>query len=120
MPNLVFDINIDGVQIFKNSTQAQAYPILGRIAAIGALKLSVARSPPFIIGIYHGPGAPCLEPFLHDLMREIDRLDPLNGDGRGTFTASLRAVIADAPMRVWLKGIVSYSGYHCCERCTIR
>lgn len=121
--HILYDINIDGFQLFKNSTQGQAYPILGRIVQIGKVKIPISRSPPFIVGVYHGSGSLPLDAFLHDFVSEVRHLSPDvpdKGDKPRICTARLRAVICDAPMRVLLKGIISFSGYYSCERCLIK
>lgn len=122
--HILYDINIDGFQLFKNSLQGQAYPILGRIVQIGNVKIPISRSHPFIIGVYHGSGGcPPLDAFLHDFITEVRHLSrdvPDNPDKPRSCTARLRAVICDAPMRAQLKGIVHFNGYHSCERCTIK
>lgn len=122
-PHITYDLNVDGVQIFKNSSQAQAIPILGRIVKIGNIKIPPSRSPPFIIGVFHGTGKPNMHAFLHDYVKEVRRLSrdaPDDPENPRICTARLRAVIADAPMRSELKGIISFSGYYSCERCRIR
>ncbi|KZS03094.1 Uncharacterized protein APZ42_034264 [Daphnia magna] len=54
---------------------------------------------------------------------EIKRLDPNNDDnttiGR-QFTVSIRCVIADWPMRSYLKRVKGHTGYWSCERCIQR
>lgn len=54
--NFAIDINIDGVQLFKNSTMAQGYPILGRVHSVNATKIPIKKARPFVVGVYQGPG----------------------------------------------------------------
>lgn len=54
--DFVIDINIDGVQLFKNSTRGQAYPILARIHSVGGVIIPIVKAPPFVIGVYEGAG----------------------------------------------------------------
>jgi hypothetical protein len=56
VPLFLIDVNIDGVQVFKNSVKSQAVPILGRVHSIDGIQIPNGRSPPFIIGMYHGSG----------------------------------------------------------------
>ncbi|KZR97460.1 Uncharacterized protein APZ42_007657, partial [Daphnia magna] len=66
-------------------------------------------------------GKPDINEFLSPVLEELIRLDPNNHDEfitRGRqFTVSLRCVIADWPMRSYLKRIKGHSGYWSCERC---
>lgn len=55
-PVFLIDVNIDGVQLFKNSVKSQAYPILGRVHSIDGVTIPIHRSPPFLIGMFHGAG----------------------------------------------------------------
>jgi hypothetical protein len=58
-----------------------------------------------------------LKPFFD----ELRRLSPTNGDVNETrgreFTASLRCVVTDTPMRTYLKSIKAHTGYWSYERC---
>lgn len=125
--NFIIDINIDGVQVFNNSEQAEVIPIL---AVIYAIKQSADSTKPpvviqlrhpFVIGFFLGKCKPNLDQFLAPLFLELKRLCPNNVNPDVTrgreFTASLRCVIADYPMRSYLKRCKGHSGYWSCERC---
>jgi hypothetical protein len=121
----VIDVNIDGVQLFKNFNCAQAYPILGRVYSVGSKKIPIKKSPPFLIGMYHGPGGSGgtkmpLDAFLYDFLDELKRLDPGSPKGNQKCAVALRLMICDAPMRATLKGTVGHTGYWACERCRVR
>ena len=62
-----------------------------------------------------------MKKFLAPLIQELVRLDPTNLDEQVTagrqFTVSIRCIIADWPMRSYLKRIKGHSGYWSCERC---
>ena len=125
--HFLIDINIDGVQLFHNSEQAGIIPILAVIYS-GNHSADSTEDPvviqlrhPFVIGFYIGKSKPDLTKFLEPLFAELNRLCPNNVDPEATkgreFTASLRCVIADSPMRAYLKKCKGHSGYWSCERC---
>jgi hypothetical protein len=81
------------------------------------------RRTPFIIGFYHGRDKPRnVHSFLQPMLNEFDRLCPDIDDviPLRSCTASLRCVIADSPMRSYLKGTKGHSGYWACDRCIQR
>ena len=125
--HFLIDINIDGVQLFHNSEQAGIIPILAVIYS-GNHSADSTEDPvviqlrhPFVIGFYIGKSKPDLTKFLEPLFAELNRLCPNNVDPEATkgreFTASLRCVIADSPMRAYLKKSKGHSGYRSWERC---
>lgn len=73
------------------------------------------------MGFYVGKSKSDLTKFLAPLFAELHRLCPNNVDPDSTkgreFTASLRCVIADSPMRAYLKKCKAHSGYWSCEWC---
>lgn len=113
--------------MFESSDAAKLIPILGRIHSVRPNhqseegKIIFSNSSPFIIGFHLGK-----EPirdvnqFLAFLMDELQYLSPLNLPRTGSsrvLTVSVRAVIADGPMRSFLKCTKSHSGYWACDRC---
>jgi hypothetical protein len=52
----VIDVNIDGVQIFKNSPVGEVIPILATIYSIAGYVIPLDQSKPYIIGVAHGNG----------------------------------------------------------------
>ncbi len=69
-----------------------------------------------------GKGKPAdIHTFLQDLIGELCRLSPSNENlsciNQRFCTASLRCIIADGPMRSYLKRTKGHSGYWCCDRC---
>ena len=121
------DLNIDGAQVFNNSEQPGIIPILAVIYSVNRSANSSEESVviqlrhPFIIGFFLNKSKPDLTKFLNPLFAELNRLCPNNDDLEKTegreFTASLRCVIADGPMRAYLKKCKDHSGYWSCERC---
>lgn len=75
---------------------------------------------PIIVGVAHCKEKPDVNSFLSAFIEELARLDP-NNDGATTlgrqFTVSIRCVIADWPMRSYLKRVKGHTGYWSCERC---
>jgi hypothetical protein len=113
---------------FNNSEQAEIIPILGLVYSVKRSALSeedeaiVLETPyPFAIDFFHGKIKPDLTVFLKSFFYELRRLSPTNDNIYETmgreFIASLRCVVADTPMRTYLKSIKSHSRYWSCERC---
>lgn len=120
--HVVIDINIDGVQLYKNGKAPQVIPILGRVYSIGGYVVPIKEADPFVIGLYHGHGKPTTRTFLKWLIDEMNRLEKGKGvgyDGR-KLSVEVRCFICDTPMRAWLKGVVGHTGYFACERCCVR
>nr|CAH0105065.1 unnamed protein product [Daphnia galeata] len=127
IPHYFLIINIDGVLAFTNSEQSEIIPILGLVHSVKSSAFSEEKAIllettyPFVIGFFHGKSKPNLDKFLQPLLSELRRLSPNNKDPIQTkgreFTVSLRCVVADTPMRTYLKKIKSHSGYWSCERC---
>jgi hypothetical protein len=120
---------IDPVKVFKSSEVPSVTPILGRLYSVQPCSKSkegmfcFERPTPFIIGFYHGRDKPPnVHSFLQPIMNEFDRLCPDIDDviPLRSCTASLRCVIADSPMRSYLKGTKCHSGYWTCDRCIQR
>lgn len=83
LPHFEIDINIDGIEIAKNSeSNGSATPILARIYSVK--RSAGAEDPPFIlhgrrpfiIGFYVGKEKPDIHQFTSKLMDELFRLDP--------------------------------------------
>jgi hypothetical protein len=96
----------------------------GRVVKVNGTYIPHKRSKPFIIGFYHGcVEKPDLNAFLSDLIKELKYLDPerqlIDKNEKRSVTVQIRALIADAPARAWLKCIKGHSGYFACERCRI-
>lgn len=123
-PLFLLDLFIDGVQIFKNSSKASCTPILGRVIAIDGVYLPSRRSRPFLISIYHGKGKPSKKSFFSDLCKELRFLYPKTQFDRNKYhrsiTVQIRAIIADAIERAWIRGCKQCTGYYSCERCRIK
>jgi hypothetical protein len=131
VPHFELDINIDGIQIFKNSEQSSSViPILGRIHSVSPNfqcacdKVIFDDSLPFVIGFYNGKKDPNPKEFLARLIDELVRLSPDHSIASNTAnrpcTVMLRVVIADSPMRSYLKRTKGHSGFYACDRCKQR
>ena len=83
-------------------------------------KIWMERTYSFIVGVYQGPGKPTVEELCEPFLAELRRLDPYNDgpefEGR-RFSASLRCMRCDSPMRAFFKKCKSGMGYFGCERC---
>ena len=127
LPHAEFDLWCDGATNFKNSEQASVNFIMDRFYS---WKLSYASSEsarklfaskPFFVGIEHSKNATTAKELLKEVIEEVIRLHPDNAQAKDReLTASIRIVVADTPIRAFLKGIIGHMGYWACERCIQR
>jgi hypothetical protein len=128
LPHYEVDVFIDETKPFRAKDSASVTPILGRIHSIRPNSQSdegtreLHETSPFIIGFYCGKGKPSdIDSFLNPTIDEFIRLSPDTDESslanKRHFTASLRCVIADSPMRSYLKQSKGHSGYWACDRC---
>ena len=128
LPHYEVDVFIDETKPFRAKDSASVTPILGRIHSIRPNSQSdegtreLHETSPFIIGFYCGKGKPSdIDSFLNPTIDEFIRLSPDTDESslanKRHFTASLRCVIADSPMRSYLKQSKGHSGYWVCDRC---
>lgn len=122
-----YDVFINGVQIYKNAEKPTLTPILGRVHSVNhsanftVPPRRIENSQPCILGYFHGTSKPNIKKFLKSLILELKRLHPdnrkqLETEGR-QFTVSFCCIVADTPMRSYLKRIIACNGYWACERC---
>ncbi len=114
IPHFEMDVNIDGVELFNNSEQAELIPILAVVHSIKKSahckekKQILKSSIPVLLGYYHGQGKPEIKKFLASLLRDLKRLHPDNPNEREKasleFTVTLQKIIqlreTNAPPRV--------------------
>ncbi|KZR97655.1 Uncharacterized protein APZ42_007345, partial [Daphnia magna] len=122
------DIHIDEAKLNEDKNAVTITPILGRIHSIQPTATQeegtkiILDTSVFVIGFYVGKGKPDdISSFLSELIGEFRRLSPSNSDSAciqaRCLTASLRCIIADGPMRSYLKRTKGNSGYWSCDRC---
>ena len=121
IPHFEMDVNIDGVELFNNSEQAELIPILAVVHSIKKSahckekKQILKSSIPVLLGYYHGQGKPEIKKFLAPLLQDLKRLHPDTPNEREKasleFTVTLRCIRTDAPMRAYMKRVKSHSGY---------
>nr|CAH0112585.1 unnamed protein product [Daphnia galeata] len=119
VPHFEMDFTADGVQIFNNSDKAECIPICVVVHSVSESSNRSLCEPivlkirsPIIIGVAHCKEKPNINPLF------FKKLDPNNHDVTGRqFTVSIHCVIADWPMRSYLKRVKGHSGYWSCERC---
>lgn len=114
LPQVMIDINIDGLPIFKSSS-GQVWPILGLIKSLPVKN-------PFVIGIYYGNSKPCdVHEYLSFFIEDVCSLRETGVNYSGiNIPVDISAFICDAPARAFIKQIKGHSGYYSCERCTQR
>ncbi|XP_045026785.1 uncharacterized protein LOC123470533 [Daphnia magna] len=128
VPHYEMDINIDEAKLNEDKQAATITPILGKLVSIKSSASSdegtkfLLDTSVFVIGFYVGVGKPAdINSFLSNLISELILLSPtLNCIHSRDFTVSLRCVIADGPMRSYLKRTKGHSGYWACDRCIQR
>ncbi|XP_065659991.1 uncharacterized protein LOC136083963 [Hydra vulgaris] len=107
--SLYLTFNIDGIPLLK-SNSTQLWPILA----------SILGMEPFAVGLFCGNKKP---PFIVNLRTLVDELNELRHNtlhvNNIDYIVTVYAFFCDAPARTMLKGIVSHTGLHSCERCTM-
>ena len=128
VPHYKVDIPIDEAKLHEDKNAVTITPILGIIHSIQPRATHeegteiILDTSVFVVGFYVGKGKPDdISSFLSELINEFRQLSPSNSDtaciqGR-CLTASLRCIIADGPMRSYLKRTKGHSGYWPCDRC---
>ena len=106
-------VNVDGIPIYSNSRYYSIYPILVR-----ALECPQKI---FTVGIFCtndiSKTLPSPEIFLKQFINDIANLNGILNTNKYNIPIKLGPFIADAPMRAYLKQIVSHTAYSSCERC---
>jgi hypothetical protein len=120
---ILIDINIDGAQLFKNSSAPQAVPILGCIYSIGGYVVPLDQSKPFILGVSHGQGKAPVTAFMYHFLKDVYRLSihrlEKGYDGR-KLKVRIRCFICDSLMRYYIFGTCPHQGLYPCTRCHVR
>ncbi|XP_018911483.2 uncharacterized protein [Bemisia tabaci] len=109
--------NIDGVQLYKNTTHS-LWTILMMVPCIPSLANKV-----FVIGLYYGKTKPedvkaFLQPFIDELLDIIANNNfSINGV---PVKIDIFGFCCDTPARSYILSTVSHTGYFSCFRCTSR
>lgn len=115
---LKLDVSIDGVPIYK-SVGTSFWPILCSIS--NSMPYEVGLANPFIVGIYCGKKKPEIDSYLKDFCCELKEL--LNNGlliNNKLYPLQIRAIIADAPAKAFIKQIKSHGAYFACDRCVVK
>ncbi|KAL7378612.1 hypothetical protein ABVT39_016285 [Epinephelus coioides] len=77
---------------------------------------------PFIVALFYGVSKPnSVDDFLGDFLAEYTELQKSHITVNGKeIHVCIKAFVCDSPVRAFLKYIKGHTGYHCCERCTIK
>lgn len=108
-------VNIDGVPIYKNSSQ-QFWPILIEIFHEDYI------CNPGIVAIYWGDSKPNdVDEYMEQFIQEANKLTE-NGfkTDLKTYEFKILAFVPDTPARSYLKCSKGHGGYYSCERCTTK
>jgi hypothetical protein len=128
VPYYKVDTHIDEAKLPEDKNAVSITPILGRIHSIQPTAAHeegteiILDTSVFVVGFYVGKGKPDdISSFLSKLIDEFRQLSPSNSETvciqARCLTASLRCLIADGPMRSYLKRTKGHSGYWPCNRC---
>lgn len=108
------DIGIDGLPLFRNSSQLKLWPILGALTDSNNIK-------PFLIGCYVGYAQPKSSlVYLSEFVEEITNLH-INGLNVGKNIKKpfkIRLFSCDAPARSFLTEVMGHSSKNGCSKCT--
>lgn len=113
---LSLQVNIDGLPIFKSSSNT-FWPILVRVYSSEEVSTD-----PFAVGIFFGESKPTdVNEFLEDFCDDYLKLKETGIEIQNRhFAVSISCFICDAPARAYVKRVKSHSGYHGCDRCTVK
>lgn len=108
-------VNIDGVQIYKNSKQ-QFWPIL---IMLHNKKYIVT---PQVVAIYHDESKPkssteFLDEFITELLNLMTNRITLDDK---IYSIKLLGFVCDTPARAFIKCTKSHVAFYACERCTVK
>ncbi|KAI8114757.1 hypothetical protein CVS40_12906 [Lucilia cuprina] len=108
---LVCDIGIDGLPLFKSTTNS-LWPILGHI-------INLPHTEVFLIGVYLARKKPeSIDEYLNDFVEEVKILQK---DGvvinQRKINFKLRAFICDTPAWTFVFATTGYTSYHGCSKC---
>ena len=109
---LTIRIGVDGLPLSKSSN-SQLWPIMG------ILDQSIGQSV-FLIAIFHGYSKPPdIFQYLSDFVKEMKVLESNGLHILGThYNVRISLLLADAPVRAFLKQCSQFNSYFGCERCT--
>ena len=115
---LKLDINCDGIPIYRSKNSA-FWPILCSVSNSVPFKPNSIL--PFVVALFYGSKKPDVTEYLLDFCRELENLSQsgLLIDG-ARYNVEIRAIIADAPARAFIKQIKGHSAYYSCDRCEVR
>jgi len=111
---IVVSVSVDGLPITK-SNDLQFWPIQAKID-------NLENSKPWVVALFYGNGKPLnLDLFLHDFVLEATELmrDGIR-IGEKQLNFKIKAFIADAPARAFLKCCKNHNAYYGCERCVVK
>lgn len=108
-------VNIDGVQIYRNSRQ-QFWPILIMLHN----RRYIAK--PQVIAIYHRESKPksstdFLDEFIKELLSLMTNKITLSNK---TYSIKVLGFVCDTPARAFIKCVKSHVAFYACERCTVK
>uniref|UniRef100_A0A182XQ09 Transposase domain-containing protein n=1 Tax=Anopheles quadriannulatus TaxID=34691 RepID=A0A182XQ09_ANOQN len=115
VPNITtlsINISIDGLPLYKSS-RTQFWPILMDI-------VELENAPVMTVGIFCGQSKPTnVQDYLRKLVDELKDI-LINGIliNSAQIKINLRAIIADAPARAFIKGCAYFNATHGCMKCT--
>jgi hypothetical protein len=110
LPHLALNFNVDGIPLFKDS-RLEFWPILCSVQDYDLI-------PPFPVAVFCGVGKPPIDDFFKDFILEVNTLQETGLNHEGVcYSVTVRAFVADAPAKAYMRCVKLYSGYHGCDRC---
>lgn len=115
MKEILIDVGIDGLPLFKGSGEQKLWPIIGAFSQEKNLPL-------FLIGSYvgkHTPKSSC--DYLKEFVEEVTQLQNngiLVGLNNGLKTFKIRLLCCDAPARSFISETMGHTAKHGCSKCS--
>ena len=105
-------IHFDGIPVYKSSS-VSFWPILCSIHGTSLL--------PFAIAIHYSDKKPNVNLYLQQFCTELKELMSTGLHfGNKRYNIKLRAFIADAPAKSFVKQVKQHGGYYACTHCTVK
>lgn len=120
--NLTLTLHADEVQA-GNSSATKIFPIF---VSLNELNPSVRKKHFFIVGLFVGKNKPSVESFLGPICEELRELEtkPVTWKKFNQefveSTFHLIGIVADAPLRAFLRGVRQHNHFHGCDWCVIK
>uniref|UniRef100_A0A182PWS0 Uncharacterized protein n=1 Tax=Anopheles epiroticus TaxID=199890 RepID=A0A182PWS0_9DIPT len=112
---LTLNVSIDGLPLYKSSP-ATIWPNM----CMKYYMHEIPLAPPMTVAIFHAISKPpSIEDFLRPFVTELNELEETGLIIKDVqHEVKVRAIIADAPARAFVKGVANFNAKHGCLKCT--